>query len=135
MVIQPGDTTTLDNLDMILSFFRWTAFSADAFEMFLHITTSYVDAAALSIRLLHWTQPKVRRPLRFPLKQAVSVHQNLQEPKTDGCVFWDQNLCIVCDAHSPMSLTGIDKIQHLSSICIHVILLRFIIHQAGHDSK
>jgi hypothetical protein len=34
MVIQPGDTTTLDDLYMILSFFRWTAFSTDAYELF-----------------------------------------------------------------------------------------------------
>jgi hypothetical protein len=40
----------------------------------------------------------------------------------DGYVFWDQNLCIVSDAHSPISLTGIDKIKHLSIIHIHIIL-------------
>jgi hypothetical protein len=34
MVIQPGDTTTLEDAYMILSFFRWTAFSTDAFETF-----------------------------------------------------------------------------------------------------
>jgi hypothetical protein len=59
-----------------------------------------------------------------------SVHQNLQQPKIDGYVFWDQNLCIVFDAHSPISLTGIDKIKHLYiiDIHIHIILLIFIIH-------
>jgi hypothetical protein len=34
MVIQPGDTTTLDDPDMILSFFRWTVFSMDTFDTF-----------------------------------------------------------------------------------------------------
>jgi hypothetical protein len=34
MVIQPGDITTLDDSNMIVSFFRWMAFSTDAFEMF-----------------------------------------------------------------------------------------------------
>jgi hypothetical protein len=34
LVIQPGNTTTLDDRHMILSFFRWTAFSTDAFETF-----------------------------------------------------------------------------------------------------
>jgi hypothetical protein len=34
MVIQPGDTATLNDPYMILSFFRWTNFSTDAFEMF-----------------------------------------------------------------------------------------------------
>jgi hypothetical protein len=62
---------------------------------------------------------------------AVSVPQNLQEPKTDGYVFWDQNLCIIFDAHSPISLTGIDKIQYLSSICIHIILLIFTIYHSS----
>jgi hypothetical protein len=61
--------------------------------------------------------------------EAVSAHQNLPEPKNDGYVFWDQNLCIVFDTHSPISLTGIDKIKHLSSICIHIIFLIFIIHR------
>jgi hypothetical protein len=37
-------------------------------------------------------------------------------------------LGIVFDAHSPISLTGIDKIKRLSIICIHVIFLIFIIH-------
>jgi hypothetical protein len=55
----------------------------------------------------------------------------LQEPKIDGYVFWDQNLCIVFNAYSSISLTGIDKIKHLSSICIHIILLIFTIHQAS----
>jgi hypothetical protein len=55
----------------------------------------------------------------------------LQEPKTDGYVFWDQNLCIVFDAHSPIALTGIDKIQHLSSIYIHIILLIFAIYHSS----
>jgi hypothetical protein len=62
---------------------------------------------------------------------AFSVHKNLQEPKTDGYIFWDQNLGIVFDAHLPISLTGVDKIQHLSSICSHIILLIFTIHQAS----
>jgi hypothetical protein len=65
MVIQPGDTTTLDDAHMILSFFRCTAFSTDAFDRFLDIATSHVDAAAVSIRLLYWTQPTLRRPLLF----------------------------------------------------------------------
>jgi hypothetical protein len=34
MVIQSGDTTTLDDPYMIPSFFRWTAFGTDVFEMF-----------------------------------------------------------------------------------------------------
>jgi hypothetical protein len=69
--------------------------------------------------------------------QGVSVHQNLQESKIDGYVFWDQNLCIVLDAYSPISLTGIDKIKYLSIIYvhihihIHIILLIFIIHRAN----
>jgi hypothetical protein len=65
MVIQPGDTATLDDLIMILVFFRWTVFSTDAFETFLNIVTSSADTAAFSIRVLLWTQPTVRRPLRF----------------------------------------------------------------------
>jgi hypothetical protein len=65
------------------------------------------------------------------LSQAVSAYQNLQGPKIDGYVFWDQNLRIVFDADSPISLTGIDKIKHLSIIYIHIILLIFIIHRAN----
>jgi hypothetical protein len=53
---------------MIIAFFRWTDFSTDAFETLLDIATSYADAAAFSIRLLLWTQPRGRRRLRFPLK-------------------------------------------------------------------
>jgi hypothetical protein len=34
MVVQPGDITTLDDTYLILSFFRWTAFSTDAFDTF-----------------------------------------------------------------------------------------------------
>jgi hypothetical protein len=34
MVIQPGNTTTIDDPYVILSFFRRTAFSTDAFETF-----------------------------------------------------------------------------------------------------
>jgi hypothetical protein len=34
MVIQPGDATALDDLYMILSFFRWTVFSPDIFNTF-----------------------------------------------------------------------------------------------------
>jgi hypothetical protein len=34
MVIQPGDTTTLEDHYVIVSFIRWTAFSTDAFETF-----------------------------------------------------------------------------------------------------
>jgi hypothetical protein len=64
-------------------------------------------------------------------EEAVSVHQNLQEPKIDGHVFWDQNLCIGFDAHLPTSLTTIDKIKHLSIICIKIIFLILIIHQTG----
>jgi hypothetical protein len=67
----------------------------------------------------------------FTIKFGVSVHQDLQGRKSNVCIFWDQNLCVVFDAHSPISLTGIDKIQHLSSICIYIILLRFTIHQAS----
>jgi hypothetical protein len=55
----------------------------------------------------------------------------LQKPKTDGYIFWDQNLWIVFDAYSPISLTGIDKIKHLSIIYIHIILLIFMIHRAN----
>jgi hypothetical protein len=50
---------------MILSFFRLSAFSPDAFETFLDITTSFANAAILSAGLLHLTQPRVRRPLRL----------------------------------------------------------------------
>jgi hypothetical protein len=50
---------------MILSLFLWTDFSTDAFETFLDIATSHADAAALSIRLLHWTQPRGKPQLRF----------------------------------------------------------------------
>jgi hypothetical protein len=64
-------------------------------------------------------------------RQAVSVHQNLQERKIDGYVCWDQNLCIVVDAYSPISLTGIDKIKHLSIIYIHIISLIFVIHRTN----
>jgi hypothetical protein len=66
-----------------------------------------------------------------PLESAISIYQNLQEAKTDGYAFWDQDLCIVFDTHSPISLTGIDKLKHSSSIYIHIILLMFIIHQAN----
>jgi hypothetical protein len=34
MVIQPGDNIKSDHPDMILSFFRWTAFGMDAFNTF-----------------------------------------------------------------------------------------------------
>jgi hypothetical protein len=55
----------------------------------------------------------------------------LQQPKIDGYVFWDQNLGIVLDANSPISLTGVDSIKHLSIIYIRIILLIFIIHQTN----
>jgi hypothetical protein len=61
----------------------------------------------------------------------ISVHQNLREPKIDGYAFWDQNLCVVFDAHSPRSLIGIDRIKHLSVISIHIMFLIFMIHQAN----
>jgi hypothetical protein len=32
MVIQPGDTATLDDPYMVLVYFRWTDFGMDAFE-------------------------------------------------------------------------------------------------------
>jgi hypothetical protein len=73
---------------------------------------------------------------RFPedkVCQAVSVHQNLQESKTDRYVFSDQHLYIVFDAYSLISLTGIDTIQHLSNICIHIMLLIFAIYQASRE--
>jgi hypothetical protein len=38
-----------------------------------------------------------------PSGQAVSVPQNLQGPKIDGYVFWDQNLPIVFDVYWPIS--------------------------------
>jgi hypothetical protein len=60
-----------------------------------------------------------------------SVHQNLQEPKIDGYVFWDQNMRIVFDIYSPISLTGVDKIKDLSIICIYIIFLMFDIHRAN----
>jgi hypothetical protein len=70
-----------------------------------------------------------RNPLSLPegqeigaRSQAVLVHQNLQEPKIDGYVFWDQNLCIVYDAYSRISPTDIDKIKHLSIIYIILYL-------------
>jgi hypothetical protein len=34
MVIHPGDTTTLGDPYMILSFLRWTVFSPDTFDTF-----------------------------------------------------------------------------------------------------
>jgi hypothetical protein len=64
-------------------------------------------------------------------EEAISVHQNLQEPKTDDYVFWDHNLRIVFDAYSPIPSTGIDKIKDLSIICIHILFLIFIVHQAS----
>jgi hypothetical protein len=63
----------------------------------------------------------------MPGVEALSVHQYLQERKIDGYVFWGQNLCIVFEARSPRSSTGIDKIKALSFICIYVIFLIFII--------
>jgi hypothetical protein len=59
--------------------------------------------------------------------------QKFATAKTDGSVFWDQNFCIVFDARSPISLTGIDKIKYLSIIYIyiHIILLIFIIHRTN----
>jgi hypothetical protein len=67
MVIQPGDTATLDDPDMILIFLPWTDFSTDAFQTFLDVATSHADAAALSMRLIHRTPPTSRRPLRSAL--------------------------------------------------------------------
>jgi hypothetical protein len=76
-------------------------------------------AETLGVDLL-WSLPAHK--FVDPGDQAVSIHQNLQEPEIDGYVLWDQNLCIVFDAHSPISLTGIDKIKHSSIIYIHIIL-------------
>jgi hypothetical protein len=59
--------------------------------------------------------------------EAVSVHQNLQGPKIDRSVFWVENLCIVFDAHSPVSSTGIDQIKQLSIIFIHIIFIIFLL--------
>jgi hypothetical protein len=62
---------------------------------------------------------------------SVSVHQNLEGPKIDGYLFWDQNVCIVFDASSPIPSSGIDKVKHLPLTCIHIILLIFAIHRAN----
>jgi hypothetical protein len=62
---------------------------------------------------------------------AVSVDQNVQEPKIDGCVLWDQDLRLVFDAYSPVAPTGIDELKHLYVICIHIIFRIFIIHRAN----
>jgi hypothetical protein len=59
------------------------------------------------------------------------VHRHLQGPKIDGYVFWAQNLCIVLDGYSPISSTVIDKIKELSSICIRIMFLILVIHQAN----
>jgi hypothetical protein len=67
----------------------------------------------------------------FFMGRNFSLHQNFQEPKIDDYVFWDQNLCIVSDANSPISLTGIDKIKHSSIIYIHIIFLIFLFHRAN----
>jgi hypothetical protein len=65
------------------------------------------------------------------LPSAVSAHQNLQDPKTDGYALWNQNLYIVFDPSSHISSTGIDKIKQLSIICIRIIFLIFHIHRAN----
>jgi hypothetical protein len=54
-----------------------------------------------------------------------------QFTKIDGYVFWDQNVCIVSDAYSPISSTGIDKIKHLSITCLYIMFLIFTIHRAN----
>jgi hypothetical protein len=59
----------------------------------------------------------------LPAASAVSVHQKLQGRKIDGCIVWDQNLCIVFDAHSPISSTAIDYVKRLSIIFIHIIFV------------
>jgi hypothetical protein len=45
--------------------------------------------------------------------------------------FWDENLCIVFDASSPLSSTRIDKIKQLSIMCICIIFLVLIIPWAN----
>jgi hypothetical protein len=57
--------------------------------------------------------------------------QNLQEPKIDGYLFWDQNLWVVLDASLGISSTGIDKIRDLSIIYIQIIFLIFNNHRAN----
>jgi hypothetical protein len=63
--------------------------------------------------------------------QAVSVHENLQAPKIDGCIFWDENLCIVFDAFPPISSACIDKIRHLYNVYIFIIFVMFILPLAN----
>jgi hypothetical protein len=63
--------------------------------------------------------------------EAASVHQDLEGPRIHGYVFWDQNACIVFDAYSPISSTGIDKTKDLSIICLHIIFLIFLIHHTN----
>jgi hypothetical protein len=48
-------------------------------------------------------------------------------PKIDGCVFWDQNLCIVFDAYSPISSSCIGQIKKSSIIFNHVIFVIFFL--------
>jgi hypothetical protein len=61
-----------------------------------------------------------------PLKWAVSVHQQSQDYRTDDHFFWDQDMCIVCDAYWPISSTGICEIKRLSTILIHIIFIIFM---------
>jgi hypothetical protein len=41
--------------------------------------------------------------------------------------FWDEHVCIVSDAHSPISTAGIDEVKCLSIIFIHVIFILFFL--------
>jgi hypothetical protein len=56
---------------------------------------------------------------------AVSVRQNLSVLKIDER-FMGQKLCIVCDALSPISQTGINVIKYLSNVVIQLTILMFI---------
>jgi hypothetical protein len=62
---------------------------------------------------------------RLPV-EAVSVDEKVQWRQTDNRLFWDENICIVLDAHLPIFSTGIDEIKPLSIIFTHIILLIFI---------
>jgi hypothetical protein len=75
------------------------------------------------------------RPLNSRWLSACGVKRfqftKVQDPKIDGFGFWDQSLCVVFDADSPISSTGIDKIKDLSILCIKIIFTIFIIHRAN----
>jgi hypothetical protein len=56
----------------------------------------------------HLLRSSEKERITFWKLELSPFRQNLQRPKTYGCIFWNQNLWIVFGADSPISSNNID---------------------------